>query len=149
HSVIERSSLWSDAYYMQRHDLHNCVKEGSLPETPPKDWVRQLVIERHKSALAHGSVQVCCWKGHSTGVNRCRMRMGSILTGVGDQMARIWSSKNFKCLEEYSSPNKSPLVDIDFDESKIVGLVGGDICIWKRHGNRHLLRGNIQRAYCM
>ncbi|GLJ39571.1 hypothetical protein SUGI_0808530 [Cryptomeria japonica] len=149
HSIIERSSLWRDAYYMQRHEFLNHSKDDTLSETSPKDWVRQLMSEQHKSALVHGSGQVCCWKGHSTGVNKCRMRMESILTGVGDQTVRIWSSKNFKCLEEYSSPNRSPLVDVDFDENKIVGLVGGDICIWKRHGNRHLLRGHIQRAYCM
>ncbi|XP_057819215.1 F-box/WD-40 repeat-containing protein At3g52030 isoform X2 [Cryptomeria japonica] len=116
HSIIERSSLWRDAYYMQRHEFLNHSKDDTLSETSPKDWVRQLMSEQHKSALVHGSGQVCCWKGHSTGVNKCRMRMESILTGVGDQ---------------------------------IVGLVGGDICIWKRHGNRHLLRGHIQRAYCM
>lgn len=152
YSIIQRSSLWRDAYCKQRHSLINHFKEGFLPETPPKDWVRQLVSQQQGAALVHGSVQVSCWKGHSTGVNCCRMQMGSILTGVGDQIARIWCSKSFRCLEEYSTPNKAPIVDFDFDKSKIVGLVGGDICIWKRHGNSHLLRtrgGRIQHAHCL
>lgn len=157
YGIIQRSSLWRDAYCKQRHSLINHFKEGFLPEIPPKDWVRQLVRQQHGAALVHGSVQVSCWKGHSTGVNCCRMQMGSILTGVGDQIARIWCSKSFRCVEEYSTPNKASLVDLDFDKSKIVGLVGGDICIWKRHiwkrhGNSHLLRprgGPIQRARCL
>lgn len=152
YSIIQRSSLWRDAYYKQRHSLTNHFKQGFLPEMPPKDWVRQLVSQQHRAALVHGSVQVHCWKGHSIGVNCCRMQMGSILTGVGDQTARIWCSKSFHCLEEYSTPSKAALVDLDFDESKIVGLVGGDICIWKRHGSSHMLRprgGPIQHAHCL
>jgi len=118
YSIIQRSSLWRDAYYKQRHSLTNHFKQGFLPEMPPKDWVRQLVSQQHRAALVHGSVQVHCWKGHSIGVNCCRMQMGSILTGVGDQTARIWCSKSFHCLEEYSTPSKAALVDLDFDESK-------------------------------
>lgn len=32
---------------------------------------------------------------------------------------RLWSSENYKCLEEYSLSDLAPLVDFDFDESKV------------------------------
>lgn len=32
---------------------------------------------------------------------------------------RLWSSENYKCMEEYSLSGLTPLVDFDFDESKV------------------------------
>ncbi|VFQ61453.1 unnamed protein product [Cuscuta campestris] len=49
---------------------------------------------------------------------------------------RLWSAESYKCLDEYTLPMKAPLRDYDFDESKVVGLVGDRICIWNRTGTR-------------
>lgn len=32
---------------------------------------------------------------------------------------RLWSLESYKCIEEYSIPDGVPLVDFDFDESKV------------------------------
>lgn len=32
---------------------------------------------------------------------------------------RLWSVKSYKCLEEYSVPDRARLIDFDFDESKV------------------------------
>lgn len=32
---------------------------------------------------------------------------------------RLWSLESYKCVEEYSVPDTVPLVDFDFDESKV------------------------------
>lgn len=107
---------------------------------------------RHRSSLQEGPVDVSQWKGHSVGVDQCRMKMGLILTGVGDKVMRLWSAENYKCLDEYSLPDKAPLVDFDFDESKVVGLVGTRMCIWRRHGKRNIFssrEGLFTKGLCM
>ncbi|GAB2289010.1 hypothetical protein Dimus_023312 [Dionaea muscipula] len=86
------------------------------------------------------------------GVDQCRMRMGVILTGVGDKVIRLWSVSTYKCLEEYSLRDMPPLVDYDFDENKIVGLVGTQICIWRRGGNRSIFpirKDKFPKGLCM
>lgn len=37
---------------------------------------------------------------------------------------RLWSLENHKCVEEYSAPDTAPLVDFDFDESKVTWTIG-------------------------
>ena len=32
---------------------------------------------------------------------------------------RLWSLESYKCVEEYSVPDIIPVVDFDFDESKV------------------------------
>ncbi|KAJ0038009.1 hypothetical protein Pint_23893 [Pistacia integerrima] len=78
-------------------------------------------------------------------VDQCRMKRGLILTGVGDQ-------KGYKSVEEYSIPGRVSLVDFDFDESKIVGLVGTRICIWRRNGTMSVFpsrEGTFMKGLCM
>ncbi|KAI8027942.1 F-box/WD-40 repeat-containing protein [Camellia lanceoleosa] len=80
------------------------------------------------------------------------MKTGLILTGVGDKVMRLWSAENYKCLDEFSLPDRAPLVDFDFDESKVVGLVGTRICIWRRNGKRNIFssrEGLFSRGLCM
>ncbi|KAK9713606.1 hypothetical protein RND81_06G039000 [Saponaria officinalis] len=94
------------------------------------------------------------WAPKPKWVDQCLMKMGLILTGVGDkcQVMRLWSSENYKCLEEYSLSDLAPLVDFDFDESKVVGLVGTRICIWRRRGNRSIFpsrEGTFPKGLCM
>ncbi|XP_038989798.1 F-box/WD-40 repeat-containing protein At3g52030 isoform X2 [Phoenix dactylifera] len=85
-------------------------------------------------------------------VNICRMKRGVILTGVGDKVLRLWSAESCKYLDEYSLPDMNPLVDCDFDESKIVGMTSAQLCIWRRRGQRSIfqLREAIfQHGLCM
>uniref|UniRef100_A0A803P3S1 Uncharacterized protein n=1 Tax=Cannabis sativa TaxID=3483 RepID=A0A803P3S1_CANSA len=65
---------------------------------------------------------------------------------------RLWSLGNYKCLEEYSTPDSTSVVDFDFDEYKIVGLLGTRICIWRRDGARSVFppcEGTFSKGLCM
>uniref|UniRef100_A0A7N0TU24 Uncharacterized protein n=1 Tax=Kalanchoe fedtschenkoi TaxID=63787 RepID=A0A7N0TU24_KALFE len=65
---------------------------------------------------------------------------------------RIWSVESYKCLEEYYVPDMVQLDDFDFDESKVVGLIGTRICIWRRHGKRSTFpshEGTLPKGICM
>lgn len=114
--------------------------------------MREWAIQRHQSSLREGDVQVDQWKGHSIGVNQCRMKMGLILTGVGDKVMRLWSAESFKCLGEYAIPHAVSLIDYEFDESKIVGLIGTRIGIWRRGGQRSIFpsrEGTFPKGLCL
>ncbi|GAV75414.1 F-box-like domain-containing protein [Cephalotus follicularis] len=114
--------------------------------------LEEIAMKHHRLSLQTGRLSIHQWKGHSVGVDQCRMKMGLILTGVGDKVIRLWSLDGYKCIEEYSIPDKAPLVDFDFDESKIVGLAGTRICIWRRNGNRSIFpsrEGTFTRGLCM
>ncbi|XVF33693.1 hypothetical protein REPUB_Repub17cG0190300 [Reevesia pubescens] len=80
------------------------------------------------------------------------MKMGLLLTGVGDKVMRLWSLGGYKCVEEYYIPDTAPLVDFDFDESKIVGLLGTRVGIWRRNGKRSIFpsrEGTFSKGLCM
>ncbi|XP_048134856.1 F-box/WD-40 repeat-containing protein At3g52030-like isoform X4 [Rhodamnia argentea] len=112
----------------------------------------EWAIKHHQSSLREGHVEVDQWKGHSIGVNRCRMKMGLILTGVGDKVMRLWSAESYKCLGEYAIPHAVSLIDYDFDESKIVGLIGTRISIWRRGGQRSIFpsrEGTFPKGLCL
>ncbi|CAH2080642.1 unnamed protein product [Thlaspi arvense] len=83
-----------------------------------KAHLQKLAMDRHRFSLQEGQIDVLQWKGHSVGVDQCRMKTGFILTGVGDKVMRLWSAESYKCLDEYSIPDSAPLIDFDFDESK-------------------------------
>ncbi|XP_062115554.1 F-box/WD-40 repeat-containing protein At3g52030 [Humulus lupulus] len=147
HVVINRSKLLQ-VFYLKQQQL-----DGSTSlEKPLNVYLEELAMERHRLALARGSVVVNQWRGHSVGVNRCRMKRGLLITGGGDKVMRLWSLENYKCLEEYSTPDSTSLVDFDFDESKIVGLLGTRICIWRRDGARSVFPprdGTFSKGLCM
>ncbi|XAR63475.1 hypothetical protein NMG60_11023420 [Bertholletia excelsa] len=117
-----------------------------------KAHLQKLAMDRHRFSLQEGQIDVLQWKGHSVGVDQCRMKMGFILTGVGDKVMRLWSAESYKCLDEYSIPDSAPLIDFDFDESKVVGLVGTRLCIWRRNEKRSIFssrEGLFSRGLCM
>ncbi|XP_023004546.1 F-box/WD-40 repeat-containing protein At3g52030 isoform X1 [Cucurbita maxima] len=122
----------------QEMESSSSFKVSVSSEKPLLECLEEIAMERHKLALEEGRIRVSQWIGHSVRAEQCRMKMGLILTGVGDKVMRLWSSENFRCLEEYSIPEKLPLIDFDFDESKIVGLVGRNMCIWSRSGKRSI-----------
>ncbi|GAB4832517.1 hypothetical protein Ancab_006538 [Ancistrocladus abbreviatus] len=149
--IINRSKLLH-ALYKKRRGYGDPSNSSIHSDRSLKIHLEELAMQHHRSTLHKGSVFIDQWKGHTIGADQCRMRMGLVLTGVGDKAMRIWSSENYKCLEEYSFSDLSPLVDFDFDESKIVGLLGTRICIWRRNGNRSLFpsrEGTFPKGICM
>ncbi|XP_057499653.1 F-box/WD-40 repeat-containing protein At3g52030 [Actinidia eriantha] len=151
-TIIYRSKLLQTLYSKLQQ---NCPIISDMPvcsEKILKIHLQRLAMDRHKSSLQEGTTDVFQWKGHSVGVDQCRMKMGLILTGVGDKVMRLWSVENYKCLDEFSLPDRAPLVDFDFDESKVVGLVGTRICIWKRNGKRSIFSSReslFTKGLCM
>ncbi|XP_022769647.1 F-box/WD-40 repeat-containing protein At3g52030-like [Durio zibethinus] len=51
---------------------------------------------------------------------------------------RLWSLDGYNCVEEYHIPDTFSLVDFDFDKSKIVGLLGSRVGIWRCNGKRSI-----------
>ncbi|KMT18781.1 hypothetical protein BVRB_2g028960 isoform B [Beta vulgaris subsp. vulgaris] len=148
--IISRSRLLHSLYLKQ---WANEASNSSFDMGRPLNVIiEDLAMQHHRSVLVQGSVYVDQWKGHTSGVGQCRMKMGLILTGVGDKVMRLWSSENYKCMEEYSLSGLTPLVDFDFDESKVVGLTGTRICIWRQHGKRSIFpshEGTFTKGLCM
>lgn len=146
--IIKRSKLLQLLYLkQQRRSNRSDFSEESL-----NVYLEELAIEHQRQSLVQGSLHIDQWKGHSLGVDQCRMKRGLVLTGVGDKVMRLWSLESYKCIEEYSIPDGVPLVDFDFDESKIVGLVGTRICIWRRNGQRSIFpsrEGQFMKGSCM
>ncbi|PIA48347.1 hypothetical protein AQUCO_01400745v1 [Aquilegia coerulea] len=150
YDCIHTSDLLKMKYYNRNKD--SCFLSNASSETTLKMYLKVLAMEQHRLSLQNGSADIYQWNGHSASIDQCRMKMGLILTGVGDKVARIWSVKSYKCLEEYSVPDMKPLADFDFDESKIVGLVGTRICIWRRNGKRSIFPSQddaITTGLCM
>lgn len=147
-TIIDKSKLLQVLYYKQK--LDSSTSASSVK--PLKVYLEEKAMEQHRLSLQEGHADIDQWKGHSVGVDQCRMRMGLILTGVGDKVMRLWSLESYKCLEEYAIPGMVPLVDFDFDESKIVGLLGTRICIWRRNGQRSIFpshESTFSKGLCM
>ncbi|KAJ6670835.1 WD40 REPEAT PROTEIN [Salix viminalis] len=145
--IIKRSKLLQLLYLKQQRSSRSSFSEESL-----NVYLEELAIEHQRQSLVRGSLHIDQWKGHSLGVDQCRMKRGLVLTGVGDKVMRLWSLERYRCIEEYSIPDGVPLVDFDFDESKIVGLVGTRICIWRRNGQRSIFpsrEGQFIKGSCM
>ncbi|KAL1346391.1 hypothetical protein HN51_020065 [Arachis hypogaea] len=144
-TVIESLSL---------REFHRRKLMGSseFPKKPLRVIFAEMAMEQHRLALQDGSFHVDQWKVHSTTAAQCRMKMGTVATGVGDKVIRLWSVNSYRCIEEYSVPAMLPLVDFDFDESKIVGLIGSRLCIWRRNGKRSIFsspEGAVVKGSCM
>ncbi|CAI0418455.1 unnamed protein product, partial [Linum tenue] len=153
-SIIKRSKLLQSLYLKQMRRSGRDVSSRSSDslEESMSAYLEELALERHRRALVNGSVVIDQWKGHSAGVNQCRMKMGMILTGVGDKVIRLWSSESLKCVEEYPVPDAVRLLDFDFDETKVVGLFGTQLSIWRRNGKRSIFpskEGTFSKGSCM
>ncbi|KAK7243433.1 hypothetical protein RIF29_38229 [Crotalaria pallida] len=115
-AVVESRSLRE--FYHKKVKKEDCCE---IPEMPLlKSILGGIAMEQHKLALQSGSVYVDQWKGHSSMVSQCRMKMGTLVTGIGDKVIRLWSLDRYKCIEEYAVPDMFALVDFDFDESKCI-----------------------------
>ncbi|KAI3942169.1 hypothetical protein MKW98_003768 [Papaver atlanticum] len=154
HDTIHSSHLLTLQYWKRKVDalgLSSVV--GTVSESTVNKYLEEIAMKQHNLCLQNESVIVNQWNGcHSVGIDQFRMKMGLVLSGLEDKVMRIWSLDSFKCLEEYSVP-KLELADFDFDESKIVGLVGTRICIWRRHSGKRSMSqehaGTAVRGFCM
>nr|XP_043621268.1 F-box/WD-40 repeat-containing protein At3g52030 [Erigeron canadensis] len=150
--AIDKSKLLQALYNKQKGIFGG---EFSISTFSGRTWKRQLqdfAISQHRSCLHAGSVDIYQWKGHSDGINRCKMKMGLLLTGGTGKVMRLWSIERYKCLAEYYLPHTDPLIDFNFDESKVVGLVGSHICLWRRNERKSIFSshgGQFPRSTCM
>ncbi|KAM3358333.1 F-box/WD-40 repeat-containing protein isoform X1 [Capsicum galapagoense] len=150
--AVNKLKLHQTEYFKQQHRDPNGHNDASFSQRSLSEQAEELAMGQHRLALQRGPGTVFQWKGHSVGVNQCRMKMGKVLTGVGDKVMRLWSAESCKCLDEYFLVDKAPLIDFDFDEGKVVGLVGTRICIWNRTETRNVFssRENLfTKALCM
>ncbi|XP_044364392.1 F-box/WD-40 repeat-containing protein At3g52030 isoform X2 [Triticum aestivum] len=139
--------VMKDLYYKR-----NPQARGSSSTISVKSYFEALAMNEHASTLARGSAEVHQWIGHDMRATLCRMKSGSVLTGMGDKVLRLWSAESCKYMNEYNVPNSKMLVDFDFDENKIVGLTSSQVCIWKRSGPRSIFqsRGDtFNHGLCM
>ncbi|CAN8278851.1 unnamed protein product [Cochlearia groenlandica] len=151
--IIKRLKLLQ-ASCRKMHQLgHELPSTSSMSQERRDDVdVEDFAMKNHKMALLRGKIDIERWEAHSQRVSQCRMKKGLLLTGVGDKVMRLWSLNSFKCMEEYTLPSASSWIDFDFDESKIVGLVGTRISIWRRSGQRSIFpsrEGTFPRGLCM
>lgn len=158
--IITSSLLWKNIYEESRkHLLQLSCKEGATKKLSflngeikeVVDWKAQFVKEQHKALIVLGSVLVKVWKGHSSRVECCRFQVETIVTGSSDGIVRAWPTTMSHCLETYSVPNKSRVVDLEFDENKILAVSGTEIYIWNRKKGRLLrhIRGHGQHIHSM
>ncbi|KAL7083647.1 hypothetical protein ACP275_14G176100 [Erythranthe tilingii] len=132
-TVIRKLKLLQIQYHKQQQaDFGSVSDVSNLSETSINRQMEQLAMDRQRLSLQEGPVDVFKWKAHS--------------------VMRLWSAESCKALDEYRLPDKAPLIDFDFDEGKVVGLVGTRVCIWRRVGTRDLFssrEGLFTRGLCM
>ncbi|XP_056164628.1 F-box/WD-40 repeat-containing protein At3g52030 isoform X2 [Syzygium oleosum] len=87
--IVNKSKLLQDLYHRQRGSYAHSSDMPALSQKPLRYHMREWAIAHHQSSLRVGHVEVDQWKGHSIGVNQCRMKMSSILTGVGDKIVGL------------------------------------------------------------
>ncbi|XP_021280778.1 F-box/WD-40 repeat-containing protein At3g52030 isoform X2 [Herrania umbratica] len=132
--------------------MGNISTESNSSRQSWKLGLQEAAMKHHSLCLRRGRIDIHQWKAHSVGVDQCRMRMGLLLTGVGDKVMRLWSLSSYNCVGEYYIPDSAPLVDFDFDETKIVGLLGTRVGIWRRNGKRSIFpshEGTFSKGLCM
>ncbi|CAO2143499.1 unnamed protein product [Urochloa humidicola] len=145
--IIVTAHLMRDLYYKK-----NPPARGSSSDISVKCYFEALAMHEHASSLCSGPADAYQWIGHSMRATLCRMKGGSILTGVGDKILRLWSAETCKFMNEYNVPNAKTLVDFDFDENKIVGLISSQICIWRRSEPRSIFQSggaSFNHGLCM
>ncbi|MFQ6626872.1 hypothetical protein Gotur_005823 [Gossypium turneri] len=149
-AVIRKSELLQVLYFKLRRDSGESTSSGQRKSM--EFGLQEVAMKYHRLCLQRGRIDIHRWKAHSVGVDQCRMKMGLLLTGVGDKVMRLWSLDSYKCEEEYYIPDTASLVDFDFDESKIVGLLGSRVGIWTRNGKRSIFplrEGTFSKGLCV
>ncbi|KAI3741435.1 hypothetical protein L1987_59107 [Smallanthus sonchifolius] len=150
--VIAKSKLLEILYREQREIFGGDFDISTSSDGTWKSKIQNLAISQHRSTLHAGSVDIYQWKGHSEGIDKCKMKMGLVLTGGSGKVMRLWSVERYKCLAEYYLPQTGYLKDFNFDESKVVALVRNQICLWRRDERRSIFSsksGQFPKSSCM
>ncbi|KAF0894564.1 hypothetical protein E2562_001866 [Oryza meyeriana var. granulata] len=145
--IIDTAHLMRDLYYKRNRQARSSGSNISV-----RSYFKELALDEHASSFSRGPAEVYHWIGHPNRATICRMKSGSILTGVGDKILRLWSAESCKYINEYSVPNAKVLVDFDFDENKIVGLTSSQLCIWRRSEPRSIFQSrgaSFNHGLCM
>ncbi|KVH89307.1 F-box domain, cyclin-like protein [Cynara cardunculus var. scolymus] len=124
-NAINKSKLLQTLYHKQRGIFGADFEVSTSSEGIWKRQLEDLAISQHRSCLHAGSVDIYQWKGHSDGIDKCKMKMGLVLTGGSSKVMRLWSVESYRCLAEYHLPHTGSLIDFNFDESKEVTYVYG------------------------
>lgn len=146
-TIISTAHLMRDLYYKRNPEARSSSITFST-----KSYFEALAMNEHASTLTGGSVEVHQWIGHPMRAALCRMKSGSVLTGVRDKVLRLWSAESCKYMNEYNVPDSKMLIDFNFDENKIVGLTSSQVCIWRRSGPRSIFQssgGTFSHGLCM
>lgn len=147
HTIIDTAHLMRDLYY--KRNLQARIPGSAISM---KSYFEALAMNEHASALARGHAEVHQWTGHAMRATLCRMKSGSVLTGMGDKVLRLWSAESCKYMNEYNVPNSRKLVDFDFDENKVVGLTSSQVFIWRRSGPKSIFQScgdSFNHGLCM
>ncbi|WVZ53830.1 hypothetical protein U9M48_004720 [Paspalum notatum var. saurae] len=147
--IIETAHLMRDLYRKRNPPAR---ARSSSSGVSVKSYFEALAMDEHASSLSSGPSAVYQWNGHPMRATLCRMKRGSVFTGVGDKVLRLWSAESCKFMYEYNVPNAKTLVDFDFDENKIVGLTSSQICIWRRSEPRSIFQtggASFNHGLCM
>ncbi|GKU88580.1 hypothetical protein SLEP1_g2828 [Rubroshorea leprosula] len=126
-AVLNRSKL---LHYKMWQNYSEFFNDSNSSRRELNLSLEELAKMHHSLSLREGRIDIDQWRGHSVRdwflafpfvrIDQCRMKMGLLLTGVGDKVMRLWSLDRYKCVEEYSVPDNVSLVDFDFDESKVI-----------------------------
>jgi len=79
--IIVTAHLMRDLYYKR-----NPPARGSSSNISVKSYFEALAMDEHASSVSSGPADAYQWIGHPMRATLCRMKGGSILTGVGDKV---------------------------------------------------------------
>ncbi|XP_057790045.1 F-box/WD-40 repeat-containing protein At3g52030 isoform X2 [Salvia miltiorrhiza] len=89
-TVISKLKLLQIQYHkLQQADSASVSDLSNYSEKLINIQMEQLAMDQQRSSLQEGPVRVFQWKAHSVGFNKCRMKRGLILTGVGDKVVGL------------------------------------------------------------
>ncbi|XP_060670316.1 F-box/WD-40 repeat-containing protein At3g52030-like isoform X3 [Ziziphus jujuba] len=89
-SIVNKSKLLQlFCYKQQQMGFVGVSNRSSNSEESLKLYLEEIAMKHHRLALQEGVIHIDQWKGHSAGVDQCRMKMGLLLTGVGDKIVGL------------------------------------------------------------
>ncbi|GMP41422.1 hypothetical protein CsSME_00011528 [Camellia sinensis var. sinensis] len=87
--IISKSKLLQTLYCKQQKNSGSTFDLSTSSERLLNLHLQKLAMDCHRFSMQEGPINVFQWKGHSVGVDQCRMKTGLILTGVGDKVVGL------------------------------------------------------------
>nr|GLL40931.1 hypothetical protein COLO4_12334 [Ipomoea trifida] len=82
-------SSWRKVIHRQYQQLQKNDPDDHSQLSLPTRSFNEIAMLAHRIAFEDTPAKVFQWRGHSVGVNQCRMKMGHFLTGVGDKVVGL------------------------------------------------------------